>query len=174
MNSRATSPSPRLVSSTSPRSSCKGSATRCSPSVMTLSGTSSKHWPPSRVLLSKCSRCRPAPRQRPHRHGRDPHPHGNRPGDDLVHFVVAGVESESSPLRVGVAPPHRSFSAAASSESATRRSAASPASVGYAVFDAGNDYVKVIGDGLSASASHSRWLAKPIIKAELYMFFIVK
>ena len=37
----ATSPSPRWTAPTSPHSSCKGSATRCSPSARTLSGASS-------------------------------------------------------------------------------------------------------------------------------------
>ena len=80
---------------------------------------------------------------------------------------MAGVESEISPLRVGIAPPHRPFSAAATSD---KRDPAirGVACVGgwYAVVDAGNDCATVIGDALSASASYSRWLAKPIIKAE--------
>ena len=58
-------------------------------------------------------RRRPARRRRPHRRGRDPHHQGNSPGDVLVNSVVDGVESESSPLRVSVAPQLRSFSAAA-------------------------------------------------------------
>ena len=43
----------------------------------------------------------------------NPHPQGNRPGDVVVHFAVAGVDSESLPLRVRVASPLRSFSAGA-------------------------------------------------------------
>ena len=43
----------------------------------------------------------------------------------------------------------------------------------YAVVDAVNDYVKVIGDAFSASASSSQRLANSIIKAELYMFVLL-
>ena len=70
---------------------------------------------------------------------------------------MAGVDSESLPLRVRVAPLLRSFSAGATSDKRD------PAIHGvrcvggvYAVVDAGNDYVKVIGDALSPSASSSR------------------
>ena len=59
-----------------------------------------------------------------------------------------GVESESSPLRVRVAPPHRSFSAGDKRDPAI----SGVACVGgvYAVVDPGNAWVKVIGDAFIA------------------------